>query len=67
MLSVWKINVHFFSFACGVPVNADYRHVFVDAVAQILPYIDGFSHVQSIAAKADVQDSLVRVCIQHLV
>lgn len=34
---------------------------------QILRYIDGFKHVQKIAAEADVDISLVRMCIQDMV
>lgn len=34
---------------------------------QILPYIDGYNHVSKIAAKADVETSLVKTCIQNLV
>lgn len=34
---------------------------------QILPYIDGFNHVQRIAGEADVEISLVRMCIQDMV
>jgi len=33
---------------------------------QVLPYIDGFSHVARIAALADVETNLVRSCIQNL-
>ncbi|EDO45161.1 predicted protein [Nematostella vectensis] len=34
---------------------------------QILPYIDGFNHVLRIANAADIDPSLVRMCIQSLV
>lgn len=34
---------------------------------QILRYIDGFNHVQRIAGEADVEISLVRMCIQDMV
>jgi hypothetical protein len=34
--------------------------------AQILPYIDGFRHVQKISAEADVELNLVRIAIQNL-
>ncbi|XP_067008968.1 GATOR1 complex protein NPRL2 isoform X2 [Anabrus simplex] len=34
---------------------------------QILPYIDGFNHVARIAAEADVENNLVKACIQNLV
>ncbi|XP_073888385.1 GATOR1 complex protein NPRL2 isoform X6 [Macaca fascicularis] len=33
---------------------------------QILPYIDGFRHVQKISAEADVELNLVRIAIQNL-
>lgn len=34
--------------------------------AQILPYIDGFRHVQKISAEADVELNLVRIAVQNL-
>ncbi|XP_046839800.1 GATOR complex protein NPRL2-like [Xenia sp. Carnegie-2017] len=34
---------------------------------QILPYIDGFQHIKKIAAQADVDINLVRLCIQNMV
>lgn len=34
---------------------------------QVLPYIDGFNHVARIAAKADVENNLVKSCVQNLV
>ncbi|XP_070559593.1 GATOR1 complex protein NPRL2-like [Ptychodera flava] len=34
---------------------------------QIIPYIDGFNHVQRIAVEADVHMNLVRMCVQNLV
>ncbi|KAG0720690.1 GATOR complex protein NPRL2 [Chionoecetes opilio] len=33
---------------------------------QILPYIDGFSHVAKIAAAADVDNNLVKACVENL-
>jgi hypothetical protein len=33
---------------------------------QVLPYIDGFNHVAKIAAEADVENNLVKACIQNL-
>lgn len=33
---------------------------------QILPYIDGFRHVQKISAEADVELNLVRIAVQNL-
>ena len=33
---------------------------------QVLPYIDGFNHVARIAAEADVDNNLVKSCIQNL-
>lgn len=33
---------------------------------QILPYIDGRSHVAKIAIEADVDNGLVKACIQNL-
>ena len=37
------------------------------ATKQLLPYIDGFKHVAKIAAEADVDVNIVKVCIQNLV
>ncbi|KAG8436134.1 hypothetical protein GDO86_007297 [Hymenochirus boettgeri] len=34
---------------------------------QILPYIDGFRHIQKISAEADVELNLVRIAIQNLI
>ncbi|XP_034943491.1 GATOR complex protein NPRL2 [Chelonus insularis] len=34
---------------------------------QVLPYIDGFNHVARIAAEADVENNLVKSCVQNLV
>ncbi|CAG9773962.1 unnamed protein product [Ceutorhynchus assimilis] len=34
---------------------------------QVTPYIDGFNHVARIAALSDVDNSLVKACIQNLV
>ncbi|XP_029175760.1 GATOR complex protein NPRL2 [Nylanderia fulva] len=34
---------------------------------QVLPYIDGFNHVSRIAAAADVENNLVKSCVQNLV
>ncbi|XP_064110777.1 GATOR1 complex protein NPRL2-like [Macrobrachium nipponense] len=33
---------------------------------QILPYIDGFSHIAKIAAMADVESNLVKACVENL-
>ncbi|KAK3740606.1 hypothetical protein QZH41_009731, partial [Actinostola sp. cb2023] len=33
---------------------------------QIIPYIDGYNHVQRIANEADMDPSLVRMCIQNM-
>uniref|UniRef100_A0AAY4E526 Nitrogen permease regulator 2-like protein n=1 Tax=Denticeps clupeoides TaxID=299321 RepID=A0AAY4E526_9TELE len=33
---------------------------------QILPYIDGFRHIQKISAEADVELNLVRIAVQNL-
>ncbi|XP_065829294.1 GATOR1 complex protein NPRL2-like isoform X2 [Oscarella lobularis] len=35
-------------------------------IQQVLPYIDGFNHVNHISQKSSVDLSLVRLCIQHL-
>ncbi|XP_071523513.1 GATOR1 complex protein NPRL2 isoform X2 [Panulirus ornatus] len=33
---------------------------------QILPYIDGFAHIAKIAAAADVENNLVKACVENL-
>lgn len=33
---------------------------------QVLPYINGFNHVARIAAEADVENNLVKSCVQNL-
>jgi hypothetical protein len=35
-------------------------------IKQIMPYIDGFNHILMIATQADVDVSLVQLCVQHL-
>lgn len=34
---------------------------------KVLPFIDGFNHVAKIAAEADVENNLVKACLQNLV
>lgn len=34
---------------------------------QVLPFIDGINHVAKIAAQADVDNNLVKTCLQNLV
>lgn len=34
---------------------------------QVMPYIDGLNHIAKIAAEADVENNLVKACIQNLV
>ncbi|XP_046426654.1 GATOR complex protein NPRL2 isoform X1 [Neodiprion pinetum] len=34
---------------------------------QVLPYINGFNHVARIAAEADVENNLVKSCVQNLI
>lgn len=34
---------------------------------QVAPYIDGFNHVARIAALSDVENNLVKACVQNLV
>ncbi|KAK7074098.1 Nitrogen permease regulator-like 2, partial [Halocaridina rubra] len=33
---------------------------------QVLPYIDGYSHIAKIAASADVESNLVKACVENL-
>lgn len=34
---------------------------------QVLPYINGITHIAKIAAESDVENALVKACIQNLV
>lgn len=34
---------------------------------QVLPYINGINHIARIAAESDVENALVKACIQNLV
>lgn len=45
---------------CSLPFNSCLL------LPQILPYIDGFRHVQKISAEADVELNLVRIAVQNL-
>ncbi|XP_069500153.1 GATOR1 complex protein NPRL2 isoform X4 [Ambystoma mexicanum] len=54
-----------------VPVFTEERGDFINSqwdltTQQILPYIDGFRHIQKIAAEADVELNLVRIATQNL-
>ncbi|XP_063797438.1 GATOR1 complex protein NPRL2 isoform X1 [Pseudophryne corroboree] len=54
-----------------VPVFTEDKEEFGNAqwdltTQQILPYIDGFRHIQKISAEADVELNLVRIAIQNL-
>ncbi|KAM4651185.1 GATOR1 complex protein NPRL2 isoform 2-T2 [Discoglossus pictus] len=54
-----------------VPVFTEDKDDFSNAqwdltTQQILPYIDGFRHIQKISAEADVELNLVRIAIQNL-
>ncbi|XP_078690409.1 GATOR1 complex protein NPRL2-like isoform X1 [Branchiostoma floridae x Branchiostoma belcheri] len=54
-----------------VPVFLKDKESFVSSqwdltTQQILPYIDGFNHVQRIAQEADVDINLVRICVQNM-
>lgn len=55
-----------------VPIFLEGREAFnIDqwdlTTQQVLPYIDGFNHVARIAVEADVENSLVKSCVQNLV
>lgn len=55
-----------------VPIFLDGREVFQTdqwdlTTQQVLPYIDGFNHVARIAAEADVENNLVKSCVQNLI
>ncbi|RVE73436.1 hypothetical protein OJAV_G00046840 [Oryzias javanicus] len=54
-----------------VPVFAQCKEHFIKSqwdltTQQILPYIDGFRHIQKISAEADVELNLVRIAVQNL-
>lgn len=55
-----------------VPIFLEDRDTFQNdqwdlTTQQVLPYIDGFNHVARIAAEADVENNLVKSCVQNLV
>jgi len=55
-----------------VPIFLEDRETFQNdqwdlTTQQVLPYIDGFNHVARIAAEADVENNLVKSCVQNLV
>lgn len=55
-----------------VPIFVENRGAFCEeqwdlTTQQVLPYIDGFNHVSKIAAEADVENNLVKSCVQNLV
>ncbi|XP_024941875.1 GATOR complex protein NPRL2 isoform X2 [Cephus cinctus] len=55
-----------------VPIFLEGREAFQSdqwdlTTQQVLPYIDGFNHVARIAAEADVENNLVKSCVQNLV
>uniref|UniRef100_A0A3B3R757 NPR2 like, GATOR1 complex subunit n=1 Tax=Paramormyrops kingsleyae TaxID=1676925 RepID=A0A3B3R757_9TELE len=54
-----------------VPVFTECKDQFIKSqwdltTQQILPYIDGFRHIQKISAEADVELNLVRIAVQNL-
>lgn len=55
-----------------VPIFLPEHEKFIDdqwdlTTHQVFPYIDGFNHVAKIAAEADVENNLVKACVQNLV
>ncbi|XP_064399940.1 GATOR1 complex protein NPRL2-like isoform X2 [Halichondria panicea] len=36
-------------------------------IEQILPYVNGFNHIQKIAMESDVNIDIVMICVQHLI
>ncbi|EFN68896.1 Tumor suppressor candidate 4 [Camponotus floridanus] len=55
-----------------VPIFLESREAFQSdqwdlTTQQVLPYIDGFNHVARIAAAADVENNLVKSCVQNLI
>ncbi|XP_071450602.1 GATOR1 complex protein NPRL2 isoform X2 [Hetaerina americana] len=52
---------------CFTPVPKSYcRDQWDLTTQQVIPFIDGFNHVAKIAAEADVENNLVKACIQNL-
>jgi len=54
-----------------VPIFIEDQHMFRSeqwdlTTYQVLPYIDGFNHIAKIAAEADVENNLVKACVQNL-
>ena len=54
-----------------VPIFLEGREAFYSehwdlTTQQVLPYIDGFNHVARIAVESDVENNLVKSCIQNL-
>ena len=54
-----------------VPIFLEGREAFCSdqwdlTTQQVLPYIDGFNHVARIASEADVENNLVKSCVQNL-
>ncbi|KAL0272236.1 UNVERIFIED_CONTAM: hypothetical protein PYX00_005292 [Menopon gallinae] len=55
-----------------VPIFIENRAAFCEeqwdlTTQQVLPFIDGFNHISKIAAEADVENNLVKSCVQNLV
>lgn len=46
--------------------NLDITHADL-TTQQVLPFINGINHVAKIASEADVENALVKACIQNLV
>ncbi|XP_033608082.1 GATOR complex protein NPRL2 [Cryptotermes secundus] len=54
-----------------VPIFIEDQHMFRSeqwdlTTYQVLPYIDGFNHIARIATEADVENNLVKACVQNL-
>ncbi|KAG8231974.1 hypothetical protein J437_LFUL008895 [Ladona fulva] len=53
---------------CFTPAHKSFcREQWDLTTQQVIPFIDGFNHVAKIAAEADVENNLVKACIQNLV
>lgn len=52
-------------------LRPDYRDMPIDVwdltTQQVLPYINGINHIARIAVESDVENALVKACIQNLV
>lgn len=69
MLVVWnRYNMILFDILPSniLYVTSNFHEYFDDFFFQILPFVDGYRHIQKISAEADVELNLVRIAVQNL-